>query len=86
MAQNRKIINKDTFICFIDLKKAFDSVDRNLLWYKLLCYGINDNLLEILKVLYSRVNYCLEINGTGTEWFAVNIEVSNRVASYCQTF
>ena len=38
MAENRKLINKDTFISFIDLKKAFDSDDRNLLWYKLLCY------------------------------------------------
>lgn len=56
MAQNRKIINKDTFIWFINLEKAFDSVDRNLLLYKLLCYGINSNLLEILKALYSKVN------------------------------
>ena len=57
MAQNREIINKGTFICFVDLKKAFDSVDRNLLWYKLLYYGINGNLLENLKVLYYfRVN------------------------------
>ena len=54
-------------MCFIDLKKGFDSVDRNLLWYKLLCYGINGNLLENLKALYSTVNYCLEINGTGIE-------------------
>ena len=38
-----------------------------LLWYKLLCYGINSNLLENLKALYSRVNYCLDINGTCTE-------------------
>ena len=57
---------------FIDLKKAFDSVDRNLLWYKLLCYGINSNLLGNLKALHSKVNYCLEINSTGTEWFTVN--------------
>ena len=26
---------KDTFLCFIDLKKAYDSVDRNLLWKKI---------------------------------------------------
>ena len=29
--RNRKLLGQDTFICFIDYKKAFDSVDRNLL-------------------------------------------------------
>ena len=38
----------------------------------MLCYGINGSLLENLKALYSRVNYCLEINGTGIECFTVN--------------
>ena len=67
IAQNRKVINKHTFICFIGIKKAFDSVDRNLLWYKLQCYGINGNFLENIKTLYSAVKYCIEINDTSTE-------------------
>ena len=33
LVESRKLLGKDTFLCFIDFKKAFDSVNRNLLWY-----------------------------------------------------
>ena len=33
--RNRKLLGKETFICFIDFKKAFDSVERNLLFFNL---------------------------------------------------
>ena len=70
-AQNRKLLNKDTFICFIDLKKAFDGVDRKLLWYKLQCYGINGTLLNNIMALYKQVQYSIEINEYQTDWFEV---------------
>ena len=31
----------DTFSCFIDMHKAFDSVDRTCMFYKLLEYGVS---------------------------------------------
>ena len=38
--RNRKMLGKETFLCFIDFQKAFDSVNRNLLLYKLSSIGI----------------------------------------------
>ena len=37
------------YCCFVDYKKAFDSVPRIDLWYKLLACGINGKILNIIK-------------------------------------
>ena len=33
--ENRLLNKMDTFACFVDFKKAFDCVNRNLLWHKI---------------------------------------------------
>ena len=48
---------------FIDFKKAFDTVDHNILLRKLYCYGVNDNTLQLLKsYLTDRTQRCY-VNG-----------------------
>ena len=42
----------DTFCAFIDLKKTFDCVDKNLLSYKLLMYNIDRNVFKAMNGLY----------------------------------
>ena len=51
--RNRKLQGKDTFICFIDYKKAFDSIERNLLLFKLSQVGITGNMYRAISSLYS---------------------------------
>ena len=44
---NRKLSKQSTYVCFIDFKKAFDTVNRDLLWYKLMRIGITGRILDI---------------------------------------
>ena len=43
------------YLCFVDFKKAFDSVDHKELLHKLATYGIKGNFLKIIASLYSKV-------------------------------
>ena len=69
IVQNRLYNEKDTFVAFIDFTKAFDSVDRNLLLYKLLDYNINGNIYFAIKKLYSETQNCVRVNSMYTRWF-----------------
>ena len=51
-----------TFRAFIDFKKAYDSINRNILWSKLVAAGINGKLMSSLKSLYSNVSSCVRVN------------------------
>ncbi len=69
--QNRLLSKNETFCCFVDLKKAFDSVDRDCLWFKLLSLGVHGNFYNALKSLYSDVSCAVRVNGSTTDWFSV---------------
>ena len=69
IVQNRLYHGKDTFVAFIDFTKAFDSVDRNLLLFKLLDYNINGNIYFAIKKLYSETHNCIRVNSMYTRWF-----------------
>ena len=62
---------RSTFAAFIDFKKAYDSVNRSILWGKLIAVGINGKILRAVESLYRSVSSCVRINGLTTEWFDV---------------
>ena len=53
---NNCINNKRTLYCaFIGYRRAFDYIDHENLWYKLVCIGICGKMLLIVKSIYSSV-------------------------------
>ena len=51
--QHYKKKKKPLYTCFVDLKKAFDSVSHNKLWLKLTSIGISSKVLTLFKIMYS---------------------------------
>ena len=68
---NRKLENKDTFVCFVDAKKAFDTVNRDCLWYKLMCIGIKGKFLSAVESLYNNLSCTVRVNNFEMDWFNV---------------
>ena len=52
MLQHQLSDNKDTFVALTDMTKAFDSVNRDLLFHKLLLYNIDGKMYFAIKTLY----------------------------------
>ena len=63
------------FSCFVDFKKAFDSVPRDILLKKLLKYGINGKFFNIIRNVYLNDEACVKANGVRSTSFDINIGV-----------
>ena len=69
-------IRKRVFCAFIDYQKAFGSVDRSLLWHKLLSYNINGKLSTVIRHMNNRAKSCIKKDNMISEYFLCNIGVS----------
>ena len=66
---------KRIYCAFIDYRKAFDSVDRTLLWYKLIKSNIKGKLFRVIHNMYSNLKSCVVNNSQRSEFFSCNIGV-----------
>ena len=70
--ETRKKLRKSTYCAFIDFKKAYDTINRGILWKRLSDIGIGGKIVNAIKSLYSNVMSCVRVNGFKTDWFDVN--------------
>jgi hypothetical protein len=61
--------NKSVFTAFIDLKRCFDYIDRDMLLYKLLNNNIDGKMYNSIKSIYASSSSCVRINQKMTNWF-----------------
>ena len=57
------------YCSFVDLKKCFEDVYRNGIWFKLIEQGIPSKIVKTLQSIYSTVKSCVRVNGTLSEFF-----------------
>jgi hypothetical protein len=55
------------YVCFVDFKKAFDSIDRNSLFQKIENKGIGGNFLKLIKDMYSNTLYSCKFGDSYSE-------------------
>ena len=60
------------FLCFIDFQKAYDSVDRTLLWQVLTCLGVPPQILAVIRQFHDGMRACVRSeDGECSKWFEV---------------
>ena len=57
------------YACFVDFKKAFDSVWHQGLLYKLLKYKIGGHFYDLIKNMYSHTKCAIKISNSRTPFF-----------------
>ena len=67
--KSKRILEKNICFCFTDYAKAFDCVDRNILWKILKEVGIPDYLTCLLRNLYAGQEATVRSRHGTTDWF-----------------
>jgi hypothetical protein len=71
IVNNRTKQGLPTHTCFIDMAKAFDSVNHELLWYSLRKMGISGRMYNVIQYMYSKNQASINLGGYITGWFRI---------------
>ena len=67
--------NTGLYMVFVDFEKAFDSIDRNVLWKILRHYGIPEKIVRMIRVFYDGLQPRVLHEGEMTQSFSVSTGV-----------
>jgi len=73
--QDRTRRKKGTYCCFLDIKKAYDTVFREGLWRRLWEVGVQGKMWRVLKNIYAKVESSVVVNTKRGEWFELHTGV-----------
>ena len=68
-------LGQNLIVCHVDFSRAFNSVNRNNLFYKIKHSGLRGRVIDTLQNLYSKTSYRLKYNGKLTNPVHENIGV-----------
>ena len=62
-------------MAFINLKKAFDRVPREDLWWSLTVLGVEESIVGVIKSMYDGSTQAFKLKNGESEWFEVKVGV-----------
>ena len=72
-------VQKNTYLCFVDLKKAYDRVWRDGLFRRMVDDGVPGKLLSLVKRWYKNVIVRVRVNGVESDWFESKVGVRQEI-------
>ena len=61
--ERQLILNQNVIVTFVDFSKAFDMINRNILFYKINKLGLQGRLIDTLHNLYKKTCFRVKIGG-----------------------
>ena len=83
LIQGRIREGKSTFALVLDVKKAYDTVWRDGLWYKMWEMGIKGKLWRVVRSLYTNNRSCIFLEDKSSEFFSINQGVVQGCRPHC---
>ena len=63
LIQRQLILGQSLFVCFVDFSKAFDLVNRHILFFKIMKEGWHGRVIDTLRNLYTKTHFRVKRNG-----------------------
>jgi hypothetical protein len=64
------IKDQEAYVIFVDLVKAYDTVNRVLLWKTMEKLGVPKKLIQVIQKLYEKVEYHMNLLGKKTSFMS----------------
>ena len=59
-------------VCFVDFQKAYDAVDRTLLWQVLTRIGVPPHIIAVIRQFHDGMRACVRSDdGVCSDWFVM---------------
>ena len=75
MQEKHHAKNKKLYFAFVDLEKAFDRVQREVIWWAMRKLGVEEWIVLLVQAMYTNTRSRVRVNGAYTDEFGVKVGV-----------
>ena len=72
---NNFLNNGLLYCAFVDFTKAFDYINREVIWYKLIKIGVRGKILNVIKSMYQNVKSKVKLNNSLSDGFECKFSI-----------